>query len=154
MCCRLVVYPLDKSIAEAILVTGEFVRPEGSTSWKRWIPEEGALVTASFTTDGQTEVLRLEISPAISVYAQHATKRITGGVYFETACKYAEKVGGSVIQLSNVEGCMPDGNSRHLLAVYPERPLDWLSVCSGFQEAILGGHHHSHDDPPAEDPQN
>lgn len=160
MCCRLTVQPLDIDIAIAVLKTGQFspsILPYGEA-----VPEE-LILQAWHTTkelrrrieldDGSTHLvtarlvpesnhLRLELSPSISQYMHHALHRVDGGVYFEIAAKYAEKVGGEIKQLSNVAGCTDSGVSEKLLASYPSQPLMWEQVCRGFQEAILG---HSHE---------
>jgi hypothetical protein len=86
----------------------------------------------------ESNLLRLELSPSVSQYAHHADKRVSSGVYFEIAAKYAEKVGGVITQLSNVSGCTEGGVSEHILAQYPEQPLRWEQVCPGFRETILG----------------
>jgi hypothetical protein len=137
MCCRLTITPLDLDVAASVLGLGMFTPVEGmTTSWRRAILEEGTLVQALLVPE--SNVLRLELSPSISQYMHHADKRIAGGVYFEIAAKYAEKVGGRIVQLSNVSGCVEGGVAEHLLAHYPEMPMLWDKVCPGFRETILG----------------
>ena len=140
ICCRTSVYPLDHRIAVAVLRVGQFrptFWPPGSDSastWERPIPEEGTKVTVSLAGDA----LDLTIAPSISAYVQHADKRITAGVYFEIAAKYAEKVGGRVIQRATVTGCKSAGkDSALLLAHYPDLPLTFDRVCSGFQSVLM-----------------
>ncbi|HLF78121.1 MAG TPA: hypothetical protein VJB57_11605 [Dehalococcoidia bacterium] len=137
MCCRLTVYPLDLEVAAAVLGVGMFTPVEGSTTaWRRAVLEEGTTVQAILVPE--SNILRLELSPSISQYMQHADKRIAGGVYFEIAAKYAEKVNGRIVQLSNVAGCVEGGVAEHLLAQYPDLPMLWDQVCPGFRETILG----------------
>jgi len=139
-CCRMSVQPLVPEIAVAILTVGQF-KPNGiltaeglPISWRREIPEEGAAVMANI---GNGEALELSIDPAISILAHHAGKRITAGVYFEIAAKYAEKVNGVVIQKATVASCVVDGKEL-VLASYPEMPLSFARVCIGFRQVILG----------------
>ena len=137
MCCRLTVTPLDAEVAAAILALGMFTPVEGlPATWQRSIDEEGTSVRA--TLAAESNLLRVELSPTVSHYSHHADKRIAGGVYFEIAAKYAEKVGGRITQLSNVAGCTEGGVAEHVLAHYPETPLLWEMVCPGFRETILG----------------
>lgn len=138
MCCNLTVQPLDKDLAAAILAIGQFElvltqQDGGSQIWRRIIPEEGTSVTATL---GGAE-LSLSINPTIGAYAHHAGKRITAGVYFEIAARYAEKVNGVVLQHSTVTGCTA-GSRTLLVAQYPETPLSFERVCPGFQAVILG----------------
>ena len=136
MCCRMMVKPLDPEVAVAILATGLFTPSiaAGVSVWERLIAEEGASVNASFGDDA----LNLSLSPAISTYDHHAGKRIAAGVYFEIAAKYAEKVGGTIVQLSNVVGCQADGTRQLLLAEYPLVPLEFKRICNGFKAVLLG----------------
>jgi hypothetical protein len=139
MCCRLSVEPLDKLIAARILTIGQFqpiyFRPGEpiATNWRREIPEEGCIVEVSLG-----ESFGVNISPAISAYAHHFGKRIAAGVYFEIAAKYAERVGGRIFQRATVIGCKPEDGSELLIAHYPDQPLLFEKVCSGFQEVFLG----------------
>ena len=137
MCCRLTVTPLVPEIAKAVLLTGMFETQENGTFIRR-IPEEGLAAHVIARLETESNCLRLEIWPSISQYQHHHEKRIAGGVYFEIAAKYAEKVGGRIEQLSNVIGCTESGVDKKLLAQYPDQPLLWERVCAGFQEAILG----------------
>ena len=141
MCCRLVVTPLDPQLAASVLIIGRFEPvywlpgADYAVRWERQVPEEGAVVTASLTG----EALELSIAPAISIFAHHAGKRISAGIYFEIAAKYAEKVGGVVVQRATVDGCREgNGTQELLLASYPEMPLSFERVCAGFRSAILG----------------
>ena len=93
------------------------------------------IVTVSLSDGG----LNISISPSISVYSHHEHKRIAASICFEIAAKYAEKVGGEVIQRGAVAGCRPIGQSGDLLlARYPVEPLDWEHVCGGFRAVLLG----------------
>ena len=138
MCCRLLVSPLDAEVAHAILFLGMFNPPATDAGFWHRVAEAGTTVNAVFSG----EHLRLELSPSISYYAQHADKRISGGIYFEIAAKYAERVGGTIKQISNVEGCKDGGTTEHILAMYPHMPMLWERVCPGFREVILGGEEH------------
>jgi len=141
MCCRTVVQPLDAQLAVAILTIGRF-QPvywlpgaDYAVRWERQVPEEAAVVSASLTG----EALELSIAPAISIFAHHAGKRISAGIYFEIAAKYAEKVGGEIMQRATVDGCRAEGLAGELLlARYPELPLSFERVCAGFRSVILG----------------
>ena len=142
MCCRLVVTPLDPQLAASVLIIGRFEPvywlpgADYAVRWERQVPEEGAVVTASLTG----EALELSIAPAISIFAHHAGKRISAGIYFEIAAKYAEKVGGEITQRATVDRCR-DNNATTgelLLARYPELPLSFERVCAGFRSVILG----------------
>lgn len=142
MCCRTSVQPLDIATAIAVLQVGLFrptywppSNPQYAVTWERAVPEEGALVSISIANDA----LELSILPAISVYAHHAGKRRTAGVYFEIAARYAEKVGGIIIQKATVAGCTDGPPSQELLlARYPEVPLSFERICPGFRAVILG----------------
>ena len=144
MCCRTIVRPLEPSLAIAILQIGQFkprytaAGAEFPTLWERDINEEGNRVTVSIA--GQD--FEVNITPSISTYEQHAGKRITAGLYFEIAAKYAEKVGGEVIQRATVFGCKDAQQEATLhLASYPSIPLSFERVCKGFQAVLLGPHH-------------
>jgi len=148
MCCRTIVRPLDAELARATLTIGQFKpvyfapdQPDLAVRWERAVPEEGAIVTVHVIKDA----LELSISPAISSFDHHAGKRIAAGIYFEIAARYAEKVGGIVIQRATVEGCtMGESTKELLLASYPSMPLSFDRICNGFRETILGeiSHHH------------
>jgi hypothetical protein len=128
MCCRITVAPLDPELARLVLRMGMFSpTDELGLNWRRYILEEGTNVNAILLPD--YGALRLELSPAVSAYSHHADKRIAGGVYFEIAAKYAEKVGGLITQLSNVPGCTEGGIAEHVLARYRTRR------CSGSRSA-------------------
>ena len=136
MCCRMVISPLDKVIAEAVLTIGMFTDAGLIGGWRRDLPDEGTTVFAKFLSDGSE--LELSISPSVSNYDQHAQKRLAAGVYFEIAAKYAEKVGGSITQLSVVAGCKDTLEpANHVAAQYPEHPLLFEGVCPGFRETFL-----------------
>lgn len=137
MCCRLTIAPLDPEIAVAVLALGLFTPTDGlAGTWERSIAEEQTIVRAIMGSD--FNALRLELSPSVSHYSHHAEKRIASGVYFEIAAKYAEKVNGTIKQLSNVVGCVEGGVAEHILAQYPDIPMLWERVCPGFRETILG----------------
>ena len=133
MCCRVTVSNLDPLTAAAVLEVGQFRLESGV--WRRWIEEERCHVTARM---GDT-YLSLSIEPTISMDSHHDGKRITAGVYFEIAAKYAEKVGGTITQHSNIGACRQGGSGELVLAEYPSSPLDWSKICNGFQRVILGG---------------
>jgi hypothetical protein len=145
VCCRTVIRPLDPELARATLTIGQFQpvyyapdRPDLATRWERHVPEEDATVTAHVVNDG----IELSISPAISHYDHHMGKRLAAGIYFEIAARYAEKVGGTVVQRATVEGCTSgQGSKELLLAAYPAMPLNFERVCNGFQASILGEEH-------------
>lgn len=162
ICCRTSVYPLDIETAVSVLGVGLFKpvywspgRPEAAVNWERQIDTEGTTVHASLR-DG---CLELNLAPAISVFSQHHGKRIAASVYFEIAAKYAEKVGGTIVQRATVVGCKPGNAPQELvLAEYPAMPMSFDRICPGFravlQEATSGmeiddtvwGHPmHSHD---------
>lgn len=141
MCCRTSVYPLDLQIAAAVLSIGQFHPKQDAqlfnsvpTTWQRLIPEEGCIVTVSLGTNN----FDLNISPSISSYSQHLGKRITASVYFEIAAKYAEKVGGEIIQRATVVGCKDTDVAGLLVARYPSMPMNFERVCRGFQDVLLG----------------
>lgn len=139
MCCRLTVKPIDRDIARTVLLVGMFSpQYEGGNIYERSIPEEGTLVTATI----QDDALHLQISPTISMMSHHSHKRLAASVYFEIAAKYAEKVDGTVTQMSNIGACVQDGVSMKLLAQYPDMPLSFERACIGFQEVLAGGHIH------------
>lgn len=114
---------------------------EGMDTYERSIPEEGTRVTATI----QDDALSLQISPTISLMSHHSYKRLAASVYFEIAAKYAEKVDGTITQLSNIGACVEDGVSMKVLARYPDEPMDMTKVCRGFQEVLAGGHIHDED---------
>ena len=137
MCCRTEIFPLDPKLAEMILQIGRF-KQIGKMVWEREVPEEMTTVTATFNES--SKCLTLNIAPAISAMAHHAGKRITAGIYFEIAAKYAEKVGGEIIQRATVSDCKIAGSdSGLLLASYPSLPMSYDRICVGFQQVILGG---------------
>ncbi len=133
------VVPINAEIARTVLLVGMFtpVYTDGK-EYGRSIPEEGTRVTATI----QDDALHLQISPTISMMSHHSNKRIAASVYFEIAAKYAEKVDGTVTQMSNIGACVADGVSSKVLAVYPDSPLDWGKICVGFAEVLAGGHIH------------
>lgn len=134
MCCRSEVRPLDRAIAEAILRVGQF-EEKTPGYWVRAVPEEGCSVVVNLGG-----IFEASIQPSISTYDHHHGKRITGGIYFEICAKYAEKVGGEIIQKATVSGCKPADTpiASLVIAQYPDKPLMWERVCRGFQEEILG----------------
>ena len=110
--------------------------PRYAVNWERVISEEGTAVNASISDQS----LDLNISPAISVFDHHMGKRLAAGVYFEIAAKYAEKVGGSIIQRATVVGCKDGNHPQELLvADYPGLPMSFERVCAGFRAVLLGG---------------
>ena len=125
--------PFDREIAETVLRLGLFI-DGGLGNLKRYIAEEQVTVVAQFMNDS----LELSLQPSIGVWEHHMGKRIAGGVYFEIAAKYAEKVGGEIVQHANILQCQDGGGSDHLLASYPSMPLQWAKVCPGFRAVILG----------------
>lgn len=143
ICCRTSVHPLDLPTAIAVLSVGLFKPvywlpsdPTTAVNWERAIPEEGTVVSASLANDA----LELNISPAVSVYAHHYGKRLAASVYFEIAAKYAEKVGGEIIQRATVVGCKSGDHPQELLlARYPGLPLSFERICPGFREVLLRG---------------
>ncbi|MPZ49462.1 MAG: hypothetical protein GEU75_09230 [Dehalococcoidia bacterium] len=111
-------------------------KPEYAVNWERVIPEEGTVVNASLSDQS----LELNISPAISVFAHHSGKRLAASVYFEIAAKYAEKVGGEIIQRATVVGCKDGDHPQELLiAKYPALPLSFERICPGFRAVLLEG---------------
>jgi hypothetical protein len=140
MCCRTVVHPLEIDTALAVLQIGLFkpsytaAGSEYPTLWERVIGEENSRVTVSLA--GQH--FEINISPSISAYDQHLGKRITASVYFEISAKYAEKVGGEIIQRATVLGCKDDyQESALVIARYPVMPMSFERVCKGFQHVLL-----------------
>lgn len=141
MCCRQHVSPIDIPTALAVLEIGQF-KPihtaanfEFPTLWERAVPEENSRVTVNLS--GQT--FEINIAPSISSFDQHAGKRITAGIYFEIGAKFAEKVGGEIIQRATVLGCRAsDAESALVLAHYPVMPMNFERVCAGFRAVILG----------------
>lgn len=140
MCCKTSVQPFDPELAAAILEMGQFrpadYRIDGNAPprvWRREVPEECSAVTVTLA-NGSFEIT---ISPAISTHEHHFGRRITAGIYFEIAAKYAEKVGGEIIQRATVEGCRGMHGTGLLIARYPALPMTYDRVCAGFQAAFL-----------------
>lgn len=134
MCCKTSVQPLDRLIAETILTIGQFTRT--ASGWERTIPVEETRVVAHFTTDS----LDLSLQPSVSSMEGHHAKRLAAGVMYEIAARYAEKVGGQVVQRGiNVPLCMEAGLPMRVLASYPSQRLDFGRLCVGFQDVFLGG---------------
>lgn len=141
MCCKTSVHPLDTSLAVAILTVGQFKpamvdpdAPDIARTWRREIPEEDATVTVSIA-GGSFEI---NITPSISCFEHHIGKRVTASVYFEIAAKYAEKVGGEIVQRATVVGCKtPEQGLGLVVARYPHQPMDFTRVCAGFQSVLL-----------------
>jgi hypothetical protein len=127
----------------AVLTVGQFKpvywlpsNPDFAVNWERVIQEEGTVVNASLSEDS----LELNLSPAISVFAHHHGKRLAASIYFEIAAKYAEKVGGEVIQRATVVGCKSGEHPQELLiARYPLLPLSYDRICPGFREVLIEG---------------
>lgn len=120
-----------------ILSIGQFTPTNWSldaepVTWERIVPQESASITATIVNG----CLDLSLSPAISIYTQHANKRIAASIYFEIAAKYAEKVGGEVLQKATVPECRPVGGHGLVIARYPSLPLTFDSVCRGFQSVL------------------
>ena len=145
ICCRTSVYPLETSLAASILSIGRFV-PKAACAeeagipliWQRYIEEEDAIVTVSLTGG----IFDASISPSINSFDHHLGKRVTAGVYFEISAKYAEKVGGEIIQRATVTGCKESsGGAGLVIARYPSMPMTFDRVCNGFQTVLLGEHH-------------
>ncbi len=140
MCCRTSVYPLDIETAVSVLGVGLFVpvyRSPGdklaAVHWERQILDEGTIVHASL----RDNALELNLAPTISVFSQHYGKRIAASVYFEIAAKYAEKVGGTIVQRATVIGCKPSSAPQDLiLADYPTMPMSFDRICPGFREIL------------------
>jgi len=108
--------------------------PDAAANWERAIDEEGTVVHASLR-DGSLE---LNLAPAISVYSQHHGKRLAASVYFEIAAKYAEKVGGTIIQRATVAGCKAGSQPQELvLGDYPAFPMSFDRICAGFRAVLL-----------------
>jgi hypothetical protein len=105
-----------------------------SSTWVRPIEEEGTTVSVSLANG----CFDLVIAPAISAFDHHHGKRITAGVYFEIAAKYAEKVGGEIIQRATVVGCKSTEQGPALIvAKYPAMPMSFERVCEGFRHELL-----------------
>ena len=140
ICCRTSVYPLDIQTAVAVLGVGLFKpvywspgRTEAAVNWERQIDTEGTVVHAALR-DG---CLELNLAPAISVFSQHHGKRLAASVYFEIAAKYAEKVGGTIVQRATVVGCKPSTSPQELiLAEYPAMPMSFDRICPGFRAVL------------------
>ena len=143
ICCRTSVYPLETSLAATILTIGQF-SPRPSTheeggipvNWLRYIEEEGATVSVSLSGG----IFDVSISPSISAFEHHLGKRITAGVYFEICARYAEKVGGEILQRATVMGCKESASGAGLLvARYPSLPMTFDRICHGFQTVLMPG---------------
>ncbi|HWC31162.1 MAG TPA: hypothetical protein VG845_13865 [Dehalococcoidia bacterium] len=144
MCCRTSVYPLEPALAESILRIGQFTPRPGCLeedglplTWIRPVTEEGTVVTVSLSGG----VFDLTISPSISTFDHHLGKRITASLYFELGAKYAEKVGGEIVQRATVIGCKSTEGAGLVIARYPSMPMSFERVCHGFQAVLLPGHH-------------
>lgn len=140
--------PLDIELAATILVIGQFQPNSGAKVpelpinnkdgvplyWKRLVPEENCTVSVSLSGS----IFEASISPSISNMDHHKGKRITAGIYFEICAKYAEKVGGEVIQKATVVGCkLSEQGTGIVIARYPSMPMLWQNVCNGFQTELL-----------------
>lgn len=129
-----------KEVAEAILALGQFKQadayPGSPSMWTREVrDDDGQLVTVKAQVVG--DKLNLSLQPTITEAApRHG--RLSGGVYFEIACRVAEKCNSSIVQASNIGDCIENGTRMKLLAEYPDHPMDWAVVCVGFQRSILG----------------
>ena len=56
------------------------------------------------------------------------------------AAKYAEKVGGEIIQRATVLGCKGGDRPQELVvARYPNLPMSFERICPGFQAVLLEG---------------
>jgi hypothetical protein len=145
MCCKTSIHPLDQKLAATILTIGQFIPASMSSTdlevprfWKREVPEEQATVTVALTGD----CMEVSIAPSISTFDHHMGKRITAGIYFEIAARYAEKVGGEIIQRATVVGCKDSSQANGLLvARYPSMPMSFEHVCAGFQQVFLSDDH-------------
>lgn len=141
MCCSTSVHPVVKETAEAILALGMFTtepKPDGygPAFWEREVVDDDGqhvIVRAQIVGDR----LNLSLDPRITE-ADPRHGRVSGGVYMEIACKVAEKCNASIVQHSNIGACIENSDRVKTLAVYPDQPLDWAAVCSGFQRSILG----------------
>jgi hypothetical protein len=145
ICCRTSVYPLETSLAASILTIGQFSPKSSSSeehgvplSWQRYIEEEDAIVSVSLAGG----VFDVSISPSISAFEHHLGKRVTAGVYFEIAARYAEKVAGEILQRATVMGCKESASSAGLvIARYPSMPMTFDRICHGFQTVLMPGHY-------------
>jgi hypothetical protein len=145
ICCRTSVYPLETSLAASILTIGLF-SPKAAAAeadgiplgWQRYIEEEDAYVTVTLAGG----IFDISISPSISAFEHHLGKRVTAGVYFEISARYAEKVGGEIVQRATVLGCKDAESSAGLLvARYPSMPMTYDRICHGFQAVLLPEHY-------------
>lgn len=135
MCCTCTVSPIVPETAEAILALGQFTL-KAPGIWERKVTEDDGdiiIVTAMIAANS----LKLSLFPTITTAVQH--RRVSGGVYFEIACKVAEKCGSTIVQSSNVTECVENSERKKLLASYPNEPMSWAAVCVGFQRACLPG---------------
>jgi hypothetical protein len=146
ICCRTSVYPLETSLAASILAIGQFSPKDACLeeagvplTWQRYIEEEDSVVVVSLAGG----VFDLSISPSINSFDQHLGKRITAGVYFEISARYAEKVGGEIVQRATVTGCKESAGAAGLvIARYPSMPMTFDRICHGFQSVLLPGEYH------------
>lgn len=132
MCCHCAVRPYDPLIAEAILRLGMFEQVPSTSLWTRHIWDENTAVSAHQEGDA----LVLTLAPVVASFEGHAHKRIAASVMYEIACRYAQKVNGTITQEAiNVAECRLEGPTR-TLAVYPETRFDYSMLCAGFREAF------------------
>ncbi len=127
-----------KEVAEAILALGQFTQvdgfPNSPSMWTRDVREDdGGLVTVGAQVIG--DKLNLTLRPSITESASHHG-RVSGGVYFEIACRVAEKCNSSILQSSNIGACVENGTRQKLLAEYPHHPMNYESICVGFQRSM------------------
>ena len=145
MCCRVSTEPQVSgdvfAVADELLRIGLFTPGTGEHNnyWHRDMGD-GTGVHAQVDHQGRLVVW---LSPSITSNSGHAHHRMSGGIMFEIAAKYAEKVNGIISQHGLVVPCQrelqPDHpNYNHQpIAIYPETPLMYPNICPGFRDLFV-----------------
>ena len=134
MCCRSTVAPLPEGWEWIMGIAGF---KQGKIEWIRHVGE--STVVANLDAIGQ---LHFKLTPSIGAHSpnDHLVNAPAAAVMFETMRALAERSNGTIQQLSLVGMCLLDnGLQFRVLAEYPEKPLLFDRLCSGFQAVFLRG---------------
>jgi hypothetical protein len=146
MCCRSHIQLCDLGDEEMQLVlrVAGFESDPLRNQWKRGLSqglfsrcvwarpqrnEESGLLTVSFG-----------LLPTIGGHSagEHKAAGQLASILFKTMMVLGERGGGELVQTNLMGPCLQEGAHR-ILAVYPERPMLFENLCSGFREEIAHG---------------
>ncbi len=146
MCCRSHIQLCDLGDEEMQLVLrvagfesdpqrSQWIRFIGQGQFSRFVwarpqrNEESGLLSVSFG-----------LEPTIGGHSagEHKAAGQLASILFKTMMALGERGGGELVQTNLMGPCLQEGAHR-ILAVYPERPMLFENLCSGFREEIAHG---------------